>query len=575
MKRYLKYYVAGLVFFVTFILYLNSLKNEFIGWDDDLYVYENPFIRSFGTDFFRRAFFDFHASNWHPLTWISHALDYAVWGLNPLGHHLTNNILHALNTFVVVLLVVRLAGVVRIGDKPPLPLLNQGGELLSESSPPIIGGVAEGRGGKRVDEHAILIAAATTGLLFGLHPLHVESVAWVSERKDLLCALFFMLSVMAYMSYVSYKTYKAYILTLVFFILALLSKPMAVTLPMVLLILDWYPLGRIPSFKSARAVFVEKVPFIVLSLVSSVLTVFAQETGGAISPVDAFPLSTRVLVGLKSLIAYLWKMIWPLNLVPFYPYPKDASLLSIEYFSAIVLVLGITIICIVTAKKQKLWLSAWGYYVVTLIPVLGIVQVGLQSMADRYAYLPSLGPFLLAGLMGGWVWARIQGLVKGGLIARILALAVSALLVVSLSYITFTQIGIWRNSIVFWSYVIEKEPERAPFAYYNRGLINEGMNQLDKAISDYGKAIAINPSYSRAYNNRGIVFNRMGQPEKAMEDFNKAIASDASNAQSFINRGLLYLKINKVGLAVSDFKQACVLGENFGCKMEQYALRIQ
>jgi hypothetical protein len=621
-----KYYIAAFVACATFAVYLQSIQNEFILWDDDLYVYENPFIRSFGIDFFRWAFFDFHAGNWHPLTWISHALDYAVWGLNPLGHHLTNNILHALNTFVVVLLVVKLTD-------HPYPSLTKEGSFTPNSTPPILGGVSEGRGGKRShDSQFALIAASVTGLLFGLHPLHVESVAWVSERKDLLCTLFFMLSVMMYVSYAGRGgpvwpltegqpqrlaptqndlgqpgmtrsgpqfLSRYYVLSLIFFILALMSKPMAVTLPIVLLILDWYPLGRMQSLKSVRAVFVEKVPFIALSLASAVLTVLAQRAGGTIRSIEFAPLSTRVLVGFKSLIMYLWKMVLPVELVPFYPYPGDAFILSIKYLSAIILVSGITIACIIMARRQKLWLSVWGYYVITLLPVLGIVQVGRQSMADRYTYLPSLGPFLVLGMTAAWVWTRTDAAGKRGRPAKYLAVAAAVFAVISLSYLTLKQTGIWRNSIVFWSYVIEKEPEKVPDAFNNRGSAFYKKGLPDKAIEDFDKAIALDPSYYEAYNNRGTVFlklglfdkaiadfdktisinpgraapyvNRgkvyflMGQYVRAEENFNKAISLSQNYAVAYLNRGTLFFLTGNIPLAISDFQKACELGNEEGC----------
>src|SRR5512139_1367135 len=256
-RQHLKFLLAVSVSIISFFIYLSALQNQFIHWDDDRYIFENPHIRSLGPAFFKWAFFDFYAGNWHPLTWISHALDYAVWGLSPMGHHLTNNILHAVNTFLVVLLTVRLL------------------EVLKERR--------EAEGAHTfLDDRGISIAGGVTGLLFGLHPLHVESVAWVSERKDLLCALFFLLSIMTYMSYVSDRNNRSYVLSLVFFILALMSKPMAVSLPIVLLILDWYPFERFGSLDTFRKVLIEKIPFIALSFASAVLTVLAQEKGGAI-----------------------------------------------------------------------------------------------------------------------------------------------------------------------------------------------------------------------------------------------------------------------------------------------------
>ncbi len=540
-----KYYLAAAVSIVTFAVYLSALQNEFIVWDDDLYVYENFHIRSLNPAFFRWAFFDFHASNWHPLTWISHALDYAVWGLNPMGHHLTNNILHSVSAFVVVFLIIRLLDVVKVRT------------------------IQSGQSGF-LDDRTIMITAGVTGFLFGLHPVHVESVAWVSERKDLLCALFFLLSIMAYTKYAgsqgagvrgqgSESNNKHYLLSLGFFILALLSKPMAITLPAVLLLLDWYPLERVRSFKAFRDAIVEKLPFIALSLASSILTVLAQRAGNALASVEAAPLSMRVFVGVKSLASYLWKTVLPVNLIPFYPYPKDVSFLSLEYVSSMILVSGITITCIIMAKKQRLWLLAWGYYVITLLPALGIVQVGSQSMADRYMYLPGLGPFLIIGLMSAWAWARINRLDNWSLTVKSLSAAAAILMFISLSYLSFKQIGIWKNSVVFWSYVIEKEPERVPVAYYNRGITFEKIGQSDRAIEDYNKAIALKPSYYEAYNNRGLSFQKMGLLDKAIKDLEVAMAMNPSSPEAYNNLGKIYRKTGQFDRAMENYNRAIAL----------------
>jgi len=391
----MKYYVAFSIALITFALYIPALQNDFVdNWDDNVYVIDNAHIRSLDFALLRFSFFGFLHGNWHPLTVISHATDYAVWGLNPLGHHLTNNILHAANTFLVVLLVIKL-----------LSALKQA--TIKKSS----------RLWTFATERAVLITAGTTGLLFGLHPVHVESVAWIAERKDLLCALFFLLSIIAYANYVlelNDKTVqkkalpfilnKRYLLTILFFILALLSKPMAVTLPIVLLILDWYPFNRIQSGKTFQVVLIEKIPLIALSFISSILAVLAQEAVGALMPFETVPLSTRILVGTKALIMYLWNMAWPMNLIPLYSYnPKRVSFGSLEYSSAVVLVAVFSVASMIFVKKQRLWPAIWGYYVVTLLPVLGIVQVGGQLMADRYTYLPSLGPFLIMGLFTAWI----------------------------------------------------------------------------------------------------------------------------------------------------------------------------
>jgi len=537
-----KFIIAGSVAIVTFMVYLPSLKNEFVNWDDNKYVYENSLIRSLDMQLLKSAFSGFHAENYHPLTWISHAVDYAMWGLNPLGHHLTNNILHALCTFIVVLLAMRLM------------------EVFKK--------IAENKGLSRsfLDDRAIGMTAAVTGLLFGLHPLHAESVAWVAERKDLLCAVFFLLSVTAYAHYMgeisenAFAVYtprllnKRYLLTLGLFTLALLSKPMAVTLPFVLLILDWYPFGRIRSIKTLWAATIEKLPFLALTLISSILTVLAQKAGGAMEPMKLVPLSMRLLVAARSLIAYLGKMILPLNLSPYYAYPDDISPYSLEYIVPIALVAGITITFLTVLRNQKLWMAVWGYYVITLLPVLGIVQVGGQSMADRYTYLPSIGPFLLIGLIVAKVYADITDLTRWRVILKTAGLFLAAAALVSISYATIGQIGIWRNSFVFWGHVLDEEPTRIPFAYNSLGFAYASKGRVDKAIGLYQTALRLKPDYAEAHNNLGIAYASKGQLEMAIEQFQTAVRLKPDLTQAHFNLGLIYLNKGSKDMARTEFE---------------------
>jgi Flp pilus assembly protein TadD len=561
--RNFKYYLAAVISLITFLVYLRALQNGFVILDDNAYVYENPHIRSLNLTFLRWAFFDFYASNWHPLTWISHALDYAVWGLNPPGHHLTNIILHAINTFAVVFLAARLIEIVQ--------------KRIPESISP--------RG-----ERKILVAAGITGALFGLHPLHVESVSWVAERKDLLCAMFFLLSILAYLRYADRGgplrapkgaqpqgdvpaqndpgqagmtnhglqfLSRYYLFSLGFFILALMSKPMAVTLPVILLLLDWYPFKRIYSLKTFRSALFEKLPFFGLSLVSSILTMRAQSAGGAIVPMTVAPLSTRVFIAAQSLIDYVWKMAFPFNLVPFYPYPENVSPLSPKYFLAMTLTIGVTLICIVAAKKHRLWLSAWGYYVITLAPVLGIVQVGGQAMADRYTYLPSLGPFFIAGLGGAWLFDRMPAFGKRWM-ANTVIVAISIVIALP-ACLTFRQIGVWKNSLVVLNYILEKEPQNSPHVYLYRGAAFEEAGEFERALEDYNRAIALNPSYADAYNNRGLLYEKRGQANKAIEDFQKSIALKPSSREPYFDLGVVFAESGLFDRAIEAFNRAIAI----------------
>ena len=570
------YLSAGLVSLFTLFLYLPVLKNGFVIWDDDGYVVEKLQIRSFDWAFWKWAFTDLSHGFWHPLTFISYAVDYAFWGLNPLGYHLTAALLHAVNTFLVVILVLRLFAVAgeRIGDRQQ---------------------VAGGG-----------IAAAVAGLLFGIHPLHVESVAWVSERKDLLCALFFLLSLIAYLNYglsqrtrvgeasrTSFLRDRRYLLALLFFVLALASKTMAVSLPVVLLILDWYPLERLRSARDLRLLLVEKIPFIAGSLIISVVSIIGQRAIGALSFMENAPFSVRILVAFRSLISYLLQMVVPRDLLPLYPYPKDVSLFSLQYPAAIVLVLAITAAGLFLARRRPIWLAAWSYYVITLLPVLGLVQVGFFPAADRFTYLPSLGPFLLAGLGAAAIWERATVWKDMVPVARIVVMGSGIIILAVFSLLTVRQIGRWRDSVTLWSYVIEREGHRVPTAYNNRGVMyaelqegplaltdfntaidlepnplsynNRGrvyrsQGRLQEAYADYTAAVELDPKYYVAYNNRGVVLMDLGKTEQALEDFATAIRLNPRYAESYANRGIVYGQRGDQERAIAEFSAA--LGVN-------------
>ena len=325
--RILPLLCAVFISLLTVIVYLPALKNQFV-WDDFTYVANNSLIVSLDSTSFYKMLTVFYASNWHPLTWASHALDYAFWNLDPFGHHLTNIILHGVNTFLVFFLVLQFLSLAR--------------NLQDTSSTPLT---------PRLPSSNYLIIAAVTGLLFGIHPLHVESVAWIAERKDLLCAFFVLLSIFSYITFTSSVTTKQrwmwFSICLFLFICALMSKPMAVTLPMVLLLLDFYPLRRFGRLsKGTAAILWEKIPFLVLSTASAIITIMAQRAGQAIVSFEHWDLGARLLNALRSLVFYLEKMIVPYRLVPFYPHPQNLHGLELQYILSGIAVLAITGLCV-------------------------------------------------------------------------------------------------------------------------------------------------------------------------------------------------------------------------------------
>lgn len=302
-----------------------------------------------------------------------------------------------------------------------------------------------------------------------------------------------------------------------------MSKPMAVSLPVVFLLLDYYPLRRIHSLSALRTVLPEKIPFFLLSLGSAILTILAQSSGKAIVPLERTPLATRLMVGIKALTDYLWNMLLPFDLSPFYPYPHAVSVLSPLYLVPVLLVVSVTAVVIGMAKKQKALPVAWGYYVVTLLPVLGIVQVGSHAMADRYTYLPCLGPFFVAGLGAAWVFGRAAAPTRPRTGTQVVGAIMAAVLLVILSYKTIHHTRIWKDSVTLWSYVIDKEHKKVLLAYYNRGLVYGKSGLLGEALRDFDQAISINPHFGMAYNNRWAVYYLLGLYDRALTDFTRAI----------------------------------------------------
>ncbi|MBI5587948.1 MAG: tetratricopeptide repeat protein [Deltaproteobacteria bacterium] len=521
---------------VTLLVYIPALQNDFVNWDDNEYILEEPDIRRIDLYLIKKIFTKVFLSNWHPLTTFSYALDYSIWSTDPFGYHLVNIVMHALNTFLVFFLAVRLtsrAGAFRGGARDP---------------------------GPGILDLPVLAAGAVAALLFGLHPLHVESVAWVSERKDVLCGFFFILSILSYLKYGN-PVYSGralhYTASLVFFALALLAKPMAITLPVVLLILDYYPLERFAGegrLSGAWKAVSEKAPFFLLSAASALLTVWAQREGHAFGTLEEYPPGVRVLVAVRSSVFYLYKMAVPTGLAPIYPYPAGPELYNAALAASIVIFSALTAFSILMLKKSRSFSAAWFYYLATLAPVIGIVQVGSQSAADRYTYLPSLAVFILAGAAVGRIIDRPGGRALPGLVA-----ALTVIVSVILSVLTVSQIRVWKDSVTLWTREIETYPGKVFLAYHQRALANDARGDYGRALEDYNTAIALGPKYGYMYNNRGHAFEKAGDLKKALEDLNTAVGLIPKNPGVYMNRASVYQRMGERGKAIADLDSAIAL----------------
>ena len=539
-------YVIGMgaiiIFLLTFMVFTPVLKNDFVTWDDPPCIYKNIHIRSLDIKSLNWMLASFHVGNWHPLTWFSHALVYYFWGLNPSMHHLVNIILHAFNTLLVFFLVIN---ILRKSQDTSFAYSARSSILPQ-----------------------VTIAGGIAALLFGLHPLSVEPVAWATERKGLLCTLFVLLTLLSYLTYTASTHKKRRItwlsISMLLFILALISKPMAVTLPLVLLLLDIYPLNRLtyPPMKNLPIIW-EKIPFFILSIFSSVITIMAQHAGGAIGSLERYPLDVRLLNALRSLVFYLEKMIVPVKLVPFYPFPAHVHWLDIQYLISGILVLAITVGCLwMTMRKRHLFLIVWLYYVITLLPTLGIIQIGGHAAADRFTYLPRLSIFLFTGIIVSWLWGK-AALSKFRKTIRGMLLSCVFVVILLLNYLTIQQIQVWKNSETLWNHVISAFPKGVSFAHNNLGNTYYEKGELDKAISEYNRALILKSNYADAHYNLGAAYADKGMLDEAISEYKKALAINPNHADAHYNLGLDYGNKGMLDEAISEYKKALAINPDY------------
>lgn len=522
-RRVLKLFICLSLTVVTFALFEPVRNHTFLNMDDNLYITDNPPVKSGLTlKGVIWAFTTMHAANWHPLTWFSHMLDCQLYGLDPSGHHFTNLAFHLASALLLFLVLERMT------------------RSIWRSS---------------------FVAA-----LFALHPLHVESVAWVTERKDVLSTFFWMLTMWTYVGYVERPRLNRYLLVLLSFAMGLLSKPMLVTLPFAMLLMDYWPLRRFqfrhskknpkPSTSkpndvvSQKSIILsllrEKVPFFILSAGSSILTFVAQQRMGAVAPMEIFPFEIRIANALISYVRYIEKMIWPHKLAVFYPYPVTLPLWEVIGSS---LLLGCASVLVIrTIRKHPYYGVGWFWYLGTLVPVIGLVQVGAQAMADRYTYLPLIGLFIMIAWgvpeqLAGWRYRRI-------------ILSVSACIaLLMMMMVTKLQIKHWQNDITLYEHSLAVTSDNY-FAHANLGVALNGQGKTEEAIVHYNEALRISPYHANIHCNLGVAFAKQGKIQEAIAHYAEALRIEPDDVEAHVNLGVALAGQGKIEEAMVHYAEA-------------------
>jgi tetratricopeptide (TPR) repeat protein len=497
------------------IVYAPVRHHEFVNYDDDRYVTENPFVRQgLSAASVRWAFTATHASNWHPLTWLSHMLDVELYSLEPAGHHLTSLALHAVNAVLLMWVLYMMTGRFR---------------------------------------PSLLVA-----LLFALHPLRVESVAWVAERKDVLAGLFWMSTLLAYVFYARRPGAARYGFVLACFALGLMAKPMLVTLPFVLLLLDRWPLRWMAGGASViRRRVVEKLPLFALSAASVAITLVAQKGGGAMRATEIWPLGHRLANALIAYIAYLWKTVWPAGLACFYPHPAalggDGPWIGWSVVAAVVLAIA-TVVAVFAMRRRPHVAVGWLWYLGTLVPVIGVVQVGSQAMADRYTYLPLIGIYIVVA------WTLMEWIERHERFRAFLVPAV-AIALAACATVTRLQVAHWENGQALFEHALRVTRDNY-VAHNNLGSLFESRGDLERAATQFEQSLRIRPDFPPAHNNLGLVLTQRGDLPRAIEHLERAVALEPGYAEAHNNLGAALQRQGKIARAAEQFERAVSLDPN-------------
>jgi len=510
----------SLLLVVTILIVYHPVKDfGFLEFDDQGYVTGNIHVTGGLTwNNIRWAFTTSHMSNWHPLTWLSHMADGQFFGFNAGAHHQTSMIIHMLNSVLLLFLLYRMTGA--------------------------------------------LWKSAFVAALFALHPLHVESVAWISERKDLLSTCFGFLALHFYLPYAREKRDFPYVLSLACFTLSLMAKPMMVTLPFLLLLFDFWPLGRLPlsmprtgeQFRKVAAIVGEKIPFICVSAVSCIMTVFAQRGGGALQSMDSFSLMSRVFNAVWAYWWYILKTLWPSQLAAYYPHP-DYGLGPVQIFGSLLFLVGITYLVVRYARQGPYLFVGWFGYLGMLVPVIGLIQVGSQGMADRYSYVPLIGLFLIVA------WG-LPDLMAGRRHGKTILWSSGILALVVLGIVSARQVGHWRDTKTLYLHALSVTENNAVMLN-SLGAIYTREGDLERGAAYLGRSLRLKPGFGQAHNDMGATQAKMGQVGKAAFHYRQAIRYDPHLALPHYNYAAILVRQKRHQAAMHHLSQAIRIDPNY------------
>ncbi len=529
----------------VFVSFLPVLSNDFVNWDDPFYFAQNPHYRGLSPSHLQWMFTTTYMSHYQPISWLTHAVVYEFWGMDPRGYHFVNLLFHVGNGVLLYTLIIA--------------VLRQAWA-----------------GSERINPRRLTVAAAVGALFFAVHPLRVEAVAWATERQEVVCGLFFLLSLLAYVRMCAAERAAQprrlwYALSVGCFALSLMSKAAGLTLPVLLLVADNCPLRRLatPEGSVRGSVLLEKLPYLVLTIAALAMASFAKGRYDVV-PLAEHGLFARSIQAGYGLSFYLWKTLVPLNLSPLYALPHPLDPARPVYVLGALATIGITISATLGRRRYPAILAAWVAYIVIVSPFLGLVQSGPQIAADRYTYLASL-PWSVLVAAVFYRSARIWKSRPSAWPVRPAATAALGATFVVLAVLTTAQTRIWRDSLTLWTHVLSVEPDN-DFAYFNRGHARHVAGNIPSALVDYDQSIRLDPTRSRYYNNRGSARAATGDFDGALADFDEAIRRTPEFASPYGNRGNLRHAKGDVDGALADYNEAIRLAPTYA---DAYANRAK